>query len=417
MYFRDVDRRSLFSRMLDDVLLLTGCEYGFIGEVLHRADGTPYLKSWALTDIAWDEATKALYEQSRGPDGGLVFGNLDTLFGWVMRHEEPIIANDPAHDPRRGGLPPGHPPMHSFLGIPLLRDDEMIGMIGVANRPGGFDQTDLDHLQPFLSTCAHLIEVIRTDRERAEARRAERAAIAAAQRQERLNYIGRLASGVAHDVNNLIAVILMQCDELEEQCADNDEAHEGLARIREVCERATAMSERLRALRARSPHAAVSCDATAALDAAHGVLQSIAGPEIDLVFDVDIPAGTTVRLAESELLQVLLNLVGNARDAIGGPGRIEIGVGIGEHDGADALRIVVADSGPGIDPAVAGHVFEPFATTKGHGHGLGLSILQTILGGAGGTVDLLPGTGRGAAFEVLVPLADDTVDTVDTPNA
>ena len=148
LYFRDVDRPELFGQMLADILELTGCEYGFIGEVLYDDDDRRYLKSWALTDIAWDEPTRQLYAESQQPDGGMVFANVNTLFGRVLTTQQPVIANDPAHDPRRGGLPPGHPPLHSFLGVPLMRGDDMVGMVGIANRPGGFDEHDAEFLAP-----------------------------------------------------------------------------------------------------------------------------------------------------------------------------------------------------------------------------------------------------------------------------
>ncbi len=86
--------------LLDDLLTLTGSEYGFIGEVLYHPDKTPYLVAHAITDISWDEPSRQFYAQHA--PSGMVFSNLDTLFGHVMRHEEVVIANEPAHDPGTG---------------------------------------------------------------------------------------------------------------------------------------------------------------------------------------------------------------------------------------------------------------------------------------------------------------------------
>lgn len=74
-------------------------------------------------------------------DEGIEFVNLKSLFGEVLVTGETLIANDPASDPRRGGLPPGHPALNAFMGMPIHRGDRLVGMIGIANRPGGYDTT------------------------------------------------------------------------------------------------------------------------------------------------------------------------------------------------------------------------------------------------------------------------------------
>lgn len=152
-----------FEKLLDSLLSLTGSEYGFIGEVLYR-EGVPYLKTYAITNIAWNEETREFYEKN-APQG-LEFFNLNTLFGAVMTTGEMIISNDPAHDPRAGGLAPGHPPLESFLGIPLTMEGELIGMVGIANRPGGYDEDLYRQLEPFRTTVTTLAFQFRSDRQR-----------------------------------------------------------------------------------------------------------------------------------------------------------------------------------------------------------------------------------------------------------
>ncbi|GGW50613.1 bifunctional diguanylate cyclase/phosphodiesterase [Vreelandella hamiltonii] len=145
--------------LLDDLLTLTGSEYGFIGEVLYHPDKTPYLVTHAITDISWDEPSRQFYAQHA--PSGMVFSNLDTLFGHVMRHEEVVIANDPAHDPRRGGLPPGHPPLDAFLGAPIHFHGRCIAMIGLANRPGGYHPDLVEYLAPLLGSIGQFINTLR----------------------------------------------------------------------------------------------------------------------------------------------------------------------------------------------------------------------------------------------------------------
>ncbi|MHC4992943.1 MAG: CHASE domain-containing protein, partial [Planctomycetota bacterium] len=129
--------RDLFDMLLSSLLTASESEYGFIGEVLFDEKGAPYLKTHALTNIAWNEETRNFYE-THAPEG-LEFRNLKTLFGSVITTGEPVIANEPRTDRRAGGLPPGHPPMRAFLGVPFHLEDRLIGMVGIANRPGGYD--------------------------------------------------------------------------------------------------------------------------------------------------------------------------------------------------------------------------------------------------------------------------------------
>jgi PAS domain S-box-containing protein len=160
----------LFEQLLAILLRLSESEYGFIGETLSDEDGKPFLRTYSITNIAWNEETQRFYDENVRK--GLEFRNLETLFGAVMLTEEPVISNDPATDPRRGGLPSGHPSLDTFLGIPLFSDGAMVGMLGVANRDGGYDEEFIQALDPLLKTCANAIFAFRADRERrsAEAR-------------------------------------------------------------------------------------------------------------------------------------------------------------------------------------------------------------------------------------------------------
>jgi PAS domain S-box-containing protein len=169
------DAREAFARLLSTLLSFTRSEYGFIGETLRRPDGTHYLKTHAITNVAWNDETRA-FVAANAPQG-LEFVNPDTLFGAVLLTGEPVLANDPARDPRRGGLPDGHPPMRAFMGLPIRHGGRLVGMVGVANRPGGYDDRLVRTLRPFLAACASLI--VAWDAERA--RRAAEAALRASE--------------------------------------------------------------------------------------------------------------------------------------------------------------------------------------------------------------------------------------------
>lgn len=155
---------EMFDRLLSEILDYTHSEYGFIGEVLYDDGGAPYLQTHAITNIAWNEATRKLYDEHK--KSGMIFRNLHTLFGAAMTTGEAVIANHPATDPRRGGLPHGHPAMNAFLGIPFRYGEKLVGMVGVANRPGGYDEEFVRELTPLTASCAALIHAMRLDAER-----------------------------------------------------------------------------------------------------------------------------------------------------------------------------------------------------------------------------------------------------------
>ncbi|OGT20994.1 MAG: hypothetical protein A2V90_08635 [Gammaproteobacteria bacterium RBG_16_57_12] len=166
-YIREDDPRQLYDDLLGDLLKLTCSKYGFIGDVLYTEQGQPYLKTQTITDVASHDETRAFYEASI--PRGLELYNLNTLFGAVMASGEAVIANDPRHDPRSGGLPEGHPPLNAFLGVPVYAGEHMRGMIGLANRPGGYDQALVEFLQPLLKTYGRIIESIYTSRQTQQA--------------------------------------------------------------------------------------------------------------------------------------------------------------------------------------------------------------------------------------------------------
>ena len=162
-FVAETDARKLFEGFLGAFLSLTGSEYGFIGEILRTDDGQPYLKTFSITNIAWNEETSKFYKEN-APDG-LEFYNLDTLFGHVMVTGETVIANDPARDTRGGGIPEGHPPLKAFLGLPIKSSGEILGMAGLANKEGGFTHGDVTFLEPLLLTCGNYIRLLWDERE------------------------------------------------------------------------------------------------------------------------------------------------------------------------------------------------------------------------------------------------------------
>jgi PAS domain-containing protein len=153
------DTSALFDGLLADLLRLTSSEYGFISQVLFEVDGTPYLETRDLTDRAWDEETRERFRR------------LYRFFNRVVASRAVVISNDPAHDLWTSRSLFSRPDLRSFLGVPLMRGGTLLGVAGIVNRNGGYDDRLVAYLKPFLSTCANLIEAHQANVERDELER------------------------------------------------------------------------------------------------------------------------------------------------------------------------------------------------------------------------------------------------------
>lgn len=196
----DRDIGVLFDGLLSRFLSLTDSEYGFIGEVLVGPEGNRYLKSHAITDIAWNAETRQFYEENAAT--GLEFFNLKTLFGEVIRTGKIIISNAPKTDPLSGGLPNGHPPLNAFLGLPLYTGDKFIGMIGIANRQGGYGTSLIEYLKPLIGATANFIAIMRHERAQQKSEEALRYQLALLQGQLETSPDGILVVGLNRTAAN-----------------------------------------------------------------------------------------------------------------------------------------------------------------------------------------------------------------------
>ena len=149
------DPEPLFGKLLELFIDLTGSAYGFVGVVRRDDEGRPYMVMFALSDLAWDKHTSALYAQRAA--GGLEFHDLDNLFGAAIIERRTVISNDPARDPRAKGLPHGHPQLQSFMGLPIEFGGNQVGLVAVANSPAGYTEEQVRFLTPFLDACGALL--------------------------------------------------------------------------------------------------------------------------------------------------------------------------------------------------------------------------------------------------------------------
>lgn len=141
------------SLVLKHALSQTGSEYGFLSLAVEG----PVERLLVTEGFKWhDTNNRAFYEramQSFGDLGYLDFRNLDNLAGRAITHKEVVLSNSPSTDPRASGIPPGHPPMHSYLGVPMMIGDEVVAVIGLANRAGGYGSKHRDEVEMLAPVC------------------------------------------------------------------------------------------------------------------------------------------------------------------------------------------------------------------------------------------------------------------------
>jgi two-component system cell cycle sensor histidine kinase/response regulator CckA len=255
------------------------------------------------------------------------------------------------------------------------------------------------------------LRIIRESRARAAAEEATRRVMEERLMQSRrLGTVGRLAAGVAHDFNNVLTVVFAEVSRLSR----GDEKTKASAQnIKDAAEHAAALTRQLMSfgrLEVRKPELLDLGKVTTQLER---LLGKFVGDRIQFVIEPgeDVPE---IHADRTEVEQVLLNLVTNARDAMPDGGSLTVRTGVAtremrarcpEVEGDAVVFLSVTDTGIGIPASIRARLFEPFFTTKeiGKGTGLGLATVQAIAGNAGGAVLVDSEPGQGATFTVLLP--------------
>ena len=230
---------------------------------------------------------------------------------------------------------------------------------------------------------------------------------------QKLEAVGRLAGGVAHDFNNIVTAILGHAEMARDVLPGDSLAQDDLSQIIRASGRATELTAQLLTFSRRQVAQPRLTDLNTLVDETRRLFERLIGADVQLRI-VRSDAPVIVHADPGQLEQVLMNLVVNARDAMPSGGTLTVRVGL--HD--SRALVEVRDTGIGMSPDIQARIFEPFFTTKerGKGTGLGLAMCYGIVHQAGGTIDVVSGPGEGSTFRVLLPLAaSDTPDSRPVP--
>ena len=410
-YFSGDHRDDIFSVLLDEILGLTESECGFVGEVVGEDGQPPQLKTFSIrcSVSSAQEHRSPVFEL--GPDDGLV--------GDVLTRRELIISNQPdpgqvqaMADTLAGGviLPEGalvaEKNLHCFMGIPLLKGEQLVGVIAIANRSGGYHQDLVNFLQPMFTTCANLLAAMDNDarmiatqkqllRAKNQAEKASRA---------KTEFLSRVSHELRTPMNAIIGFTDLLSDNIQDAESSGflDEIEKAsnhlMALINEVLD-----LERIEAGRIELQLAPVTLSnllsdclmVVAPLAKRSGITLNFSPPE------QSVPP---LFADAARLRQVLLNLISNGIKYNRPEGQVDIEI----HYAEDDITLSVRDTGIGLTPEELEHLFESFNRLHAEnsdieGTGMGLVITRRLIELMGGELTVASEKGRGSCFSVVLP--------------
>jgi two-component system cell cycle sensor histidine kinase/response regulator CckA len=369
-------------------------------------------------DLVCPSMTREIWEQCGVRDKAAVFKKEtwgSGIWGNALRSGKAAFADAPFK------VPPGHLPIDNCLAAPILAGDAAIGLLMVANKSGGYAESDKDLLVAVASSIAPVLQA-RLAQELAEDEK-ERLSAQLAQAQK-MESIGRLAGGVAHDFNNLLTVINGYSKMLADGFQESDPAREMAMEIHRAGERAADLTRQLLAFSRQQPAQPRPVKLNEIVAQATRMLERLLGENIRLgarlASDLSL-----VWIDPGQVHQILMNLAVNAKDAMPGGGSLTIETADEETIPEDAqsragagvpagpyVRLSVIDAGAGMDAHTQRHLFEPFFTTKeiGKGTGLGLATVYGIVRQYEGSIVVKSELGKGSAFHVYLPPFKPSID-------
>ena len=416
--------------VVEHAVRLSGARMGVLIEMDAGQDGAG-AHVLAVSEMTWstiqgsqlyDEARRLLREKGRYP-----MALTASLIFQPFHRGETVLSHRPREEQSwRGTQPEGHPVIDSFLGVPLKVGDQVLGLIGVANSPDGFDVQTCKDLEMLANTAAIALLMARAEEHRV-------AAEAQLRQGQKMEAVGKLAGGIAHDFNNLLQVVLGYGEVVLDNLDPSAPMRPEMEQVYAAAERAAGLTRQLLTFSRQQESNPTDLDLNEVIGSLVKLLRRIIGEDVEMVVIMG-QALSPVHADPGQIEQMLMNLVLNARDAMPDGGRLTIeteNVFLDEeycqtHSWAKPgqhVLMIVTDSGVGIESEVMPRIYEPFFTTKGPGEGtgLGLATVHGIVNQHDGMIHVYSEPGLGTTFKIYLPVSGERAavvgDRVEVPPA
>jgi len=337
----------------------------------------------------------------------------------VIREKRAMIHNDHATLRHCNSKVAPHKRGKRELIVPIIRNGKVMATLEIGNKPVDYDADDIRVISVLAGVAWDIIA-------KKYAEESERKMQEAMLHTQKMELIGRLAGGIAHDINNVLTAILGHAEIVIEDMNGSSPYIENLLNIRNSTMRAANLIHQLLAFARKQTTQPIILNLDAALEDEMPMLRELIGEQLQFRWRPGAH-DATILLDPSQLDQIMTNLCANSRDAVTGQGSVTIETSTVRVESSDCYAghpcqipdifatISVIDTGSGIEESVLPHIFDPFYTTKGvgKGTGLGLSTVYGIVRQNKGYIDCLSTPGQGTRFTVYLPLHDDATGKAD----
>lgn len=397
--------KAVSDTVLEGMLELTESPIGYLGLLTGEED--------VMQIHAWSTSVMAECALHKGP---LEFAVAQAgLWGEPIRNRRPVIVNNyGAPHPAKRGCPEGHISMTSFMSVPVFEGDRIAAVAAVGNRERPYEETDMRQLTLLMDGWWEQVRHKRAvqEKEMLQAR---------LQQAQKMESIGTLAGGVAHDFNNILSIILGNTELAMHDLPEWSPVQVSLEETREASLRARDLVNQVLLFARRKDEAISSFDLGSVARESLKMLRASIPTLVEIHEEIQerLPA---VLAGPSQLQQIIMNLCTNASQVMEAEGGVlSFKLDLAELDApmhtstgrlpvGAYVRIQVRDTGPGIPQENLGRIFEPFFTTKevGEGTGLGLAVVHGIVQDRQGGIVVESEEGKGISFTVYLPASDET---------
>ncbi len=418
---RAVQQRSAIAALVLDHDIADGNLIGglkYITEILASTIGVARASIWKLSSDRAELHCLTLYEAATETHscGTVIKTNIFPHYFDAIMAENRVYAEDALHDPRTKALAESYlAPLSitSMLDAGILIEGRLIGVVCLEHI--GVMRKWYPEEESFVSTCAAIIGQMMVNNERRKVEQEREKLQAQLIQAQKMESIGRLAGGVAHDFNNILSAIMGNTEVALFKLGDDHPAAPYLNEIKKAANRSADLTRQLLAFARKQTVTPKRINLNETVEGMLKMLVRLIGENIELAWAPGNTAGN-IHIDPSQLDQILVNLSINARDAITDTGKItiETGATVFEQSPCAGIEyflpgcytfIAVKDTGCGMDQETLKHLFEPFFTTKerGKGTGLGLATIYGIIRQNNGFITVQSEPDNGSVFTVYLP--------------